>query len=79
MKKLLMIVMLAVFTVSAMGCYGGGECAHGVCNEEHSRKSAGETGTPPEDAASASEEDAGSASEEDAGSASEEESPPSEG
>jgi len=42
MKKLLMIVILAVFAVSAVGCYGGGNCAHGVCDEEHSP-------TPPQD------------------------------
>jgi hypothetical protein len=46
MKKLVMILMLLAFTVTGVGCYGTGDCPHGVCNEEHSKS----TG-PPEKAA----------------------------
>ena len=44
MKKLVIILMLLTIGVAGFGCYGGGECPHGVCTEEHS-KSVG----PPEE------------------------------
>jgi hypothetical protein len=37
MKKLVIILMLLTFTVAGAGCYGTGDCSHGVCNEEHSK------------------------------------------
>ncbi len=46
MKNLVIILMLLTFGVAGVGCYGGGECPHGVCTEEHSKS----TGPPSEDA-----------------------------
>ena len=46
MKKLVIILMLLTFTVAGVGCYGTGDCSHGVCNEEHSKS----VGPPSEDA-----------------------------
>lgn len=43
MKNLLIILTLLAFAVAGTGCYGTGECPQGVCTEEHSKKSAGET------------------------------------
>ena len=45
MKKLVIILMLLTFGVAGVGCYGGGDCAHGVCSEEYSKS----TGPPQED------------------------------
>jgi hypothetical protein len=42
MKKLVIILMLLTFGVAGVGCYGGGDCPHGVCTEEHSKS----TGPP---------------------------------
>ena len=42
MKKLLIVLMLLTFSVVGVGCYGTGDCPHGVCNEEHSKS----TGPP---------------------------------
>jgi hypothetical protein len=37
MKKLVIILMLLTIGVAGVGCYGTGDCSHGVCNEEHSK------------------------------------------
>ena len=39
MKKLVIVLMLLTFSVAGVGCYGTGDCPHGVCNEEHSKSS----------------------------------------
>lgn len=44
MKKLVIILMLLVFSVAGVGCYGAGDCPGGVCTEEHSKS----TGPPAE-------------------------------
>ena len=47
MKKLVIILMLLTLGVAGAGCYGGGDCPHGVCSEEHSKS----TGPPAEEKA----------------------------
>lgn len=37
MNKLVIIFMVLAFAFAGSGCYGTGDCPHGVCSEEHSK------------------------------------------